>query len=145
MTPERLGKIRRLAEDERGHPEVRQRAREKYNSYRGSHPWLFEEEKPKPKPKPDPRVHGMRTDPAYEYYVFMDLSQWGRTKAGNNLAHIVFHKNVSYRIVLFQHKKSPTWGWMRVPIAADSVPTFSSKFATVGEAHADAWGSLMAS
>ena len=30
--------------------------------------------RPKPrKPPPDPRVHGMRTDPVYDYYVFTDL------------------------------------------------------------------------
>lgn len=144
MRIELLRKIKALADDERGHPEVRQRAQEKLDSYRGSHPFLFEDLKPKSRmTRPDPRVHGMRTDPAYEHFVFANLGLWDRTKSGNNLTHTIYYGGVTYRIVLFQHKKTPTWGWMRVPIdISGAEPTFSVKFRTMGEAHADAWRDL---
>lgn len=143
MNPSRLAKIKALADDERGHPEVRQRAREKLEAVRKSHPDLFSEApKWRDVPPVDPRVHGMRRDPAYEYYVFTDLSLWDETKSGHK-AHSVFHNGVNYRIVLFPHKKTPTWGWMRMDSRFGNA-VFSGRFATVGEAHGDAWANLMA-
>jgi hypothetical protein len=133
---DRISKIQALADDERGHPEVRQRAKE----------WLRAHHVKPPPPKfhdvkPTPVVHGMRRDPTYEYYVFTDLSLWDRTKSGNR-TYVVAHKGINYRIVLFQHKKSPTWGWMRATDGAE--PVFSGRFSTITEAQADSWADLMA-
>jgi hypothetical protein len=142
MNPARIAKIRALADDERGDPATRARAQEKLDAYRLSHPHLFEQPKHKfHDVRQDRRVHGMRLDPAYEYYIFTDLSLWSQTKAGNR-THTVYHKGINYRIVLFQHKKSPTWGWMRVSDYDGTV--FSGRFKTIGEAQADSWTSLMA-
>lgn len=145
MRIELVRKIQALADDTRGHPEVRQRAAEKIAELRRAYPHLFEPPKP-PKPefhdvRTDPRVHGMRTDPAYDYYIFTDLSLWDQTKAGNK-THTIYHKGINYRIVLFQHRKSPTWGWMQIGDPEGTV--FSGRFKTVGEAQGDSWASLMA-
>ena len=143
MNPDRIRKIQALADDARGDPATRARAQEKLAAYRKSHPHLFAAA---PKfhdvPPPDPRVYGMRVDPAYEYYVFTDLSLWNETRAGNKTT-TVYHKNIHYRIVLFQHKKSPTWGWMRVDNFHQTT-VFSGRFKTQGEAHSDSWADLMA-
>ena len=74
--------------------------------------------------------------------MFTDLSLWDRTKAGNNPTCIVYHKGISYRIVLFKHKRGDTYGWMRKN-TLDDTTEFSGRFRTLGEAHGDAWGSLM--
>ena len=83
MRPELIEKIKRLADDARGDPATFVSERRK-SSRRIvvliSH--LFETPKPKPSPR-DPRVHGMRTDPVYDYYVFTDLASWDKTKNGN--------------------------------------------------------------
>ena len=141
MNPARLAKIQALADDARGHPEVRQRAKEKLDAIRKTHPHLFPEPKFYDVPPPDPRVYGMRLDPAYEYYVFTDLSLWDETKSGNK-TRMVYHKGVNYRIVLFPHKKTPTWGWMRMDEKRGTT-AFSGRFRTIGEAHGDSWASLM--
>jgi hypothetical protein len=140
MRIELLRKIMALAADQRGDLATRQRAQEKLESYRVQYPHLFVVT-PTRKPPPDPRVHGMRTDPAYEYYVFTDLSLWDQTKSGNRV-HSIYHKGVTYKIVLFQHKKTPAWGWMRTSDYDGTV--FSRRFATLGEAHSDSWANLMA-
>ena len=140
MTPDRLEKIQRLADDARGHPQVRMRAQEKLAEVRLSHPHLFPKPKPPPPPKPpprDPRVDGMQTSPEFERRRFLDLGQWGRTKA-KNLIQTVYRGGIVYRVVLFEHKKSPTWGWMLVNELRETTE-FSGRFRTMGEAHADAW------
>ena len=142
MRPELIEKIKRLADDARGDPATRQRAQEKLEAYRGSFPHLFETPKPKPQPR-DPRVHGMRTDPVYDHYVFTDLASWDKTKNGN-LVYTVYHKGINYKIVLFKHKKTDTYGWMRVDTFNDTTE-FSGRFRTIGEAQGDAWATLMSS
>lgn len=142
MNPARIAKIKALAEDARGDPATRARAQEKLTVLRTLHPHLFEAEKPKfHNVQQDPRVHGMRRDQAYEYYIFTDLSLWGETKAGNKVHH-AYHKGIIYRIVLFQHHKTPTWGWMRINDTQGGT-VFSQRFGTMEEAHADAWANLM--
>ncbi len=140
MRDELLQKIRALADDERGDPATRARAQEKLEVYRSSHPHLFEAPKPR-RPPPDPRVHGLRTDPVYDYYVFTDLSHWNRTKNGN-LIYNVYHKGINYKIVLFKHKRTDTYGWMRVDTFNDTTE-FSGRFRTIGEAQGDSWADLM--
>ena len=144
MTPDRLEKIQRLADDARGHPEIRQRAKEKLAATRLSHPHLFAQPKPAfhDVPPPDPRVPGMKTSALYERQKFLDLGQWGRTKA-DNLIQTVYRGGIVYRVVLFQHKKTPTWGWMLINEFRDTTE-FSGRFRTLGEAHADAWAHVSA-
>lgn len=140
MRAELIQKIKRLADDARGDPATRARAQEKLAAYRGSHPHLFEEPKPR-KPPPDPLVRGMRTDPVYDYYVFTDLGRWGCTKSGN-LVFNIYHQGINYKIVLFKHKRTDTYGWMRVDTFNDKTE-FSGRFTTIGEAQGDAWANLM--
>ena len=140
MRLELIEKIKRLADDVRGDPATRARAQEKLEAYRGSHPHLFETPKPR-KPPRDPRVHGMRTDPVYDYHLFTDLGNWDRTRSGN-LVFNVYHKGVNYKIVLFKHKKTDTYGWMRIDTFNDRTE-FSGRFSTIGEAQGDSWASLM--
>ena len=83
----------------------------------------------------------MRTDPVYDYYVFTDLGRWGRTKSGN-LVFNIYHQGINYKIVLFKHKRTDTYGWMRVDTFNDKTE-FSGRFTTIGEAQGDAWASLM--
>lgn len=139
MTPQRLEKIQRLANDSRGDPATRAIAQAVLRRYA------------KPEPKPtfkdvprDPRVHGLRrNDPVYEYRVYCDLAQWDITKAGNP-TYVVYHKGISYRIVLFEYKRSNAWGWMRVDPYHDQTE-FSGRFHTIGEAQKNAWDTLMKS
>jgi hypothetical protein len=140
MNLARIAKIKALADDTRGDPATRQRAQEKLEAYRGSYPHLFETPKPR-KPPRDPRVYGMRTDPVYEYYLYTDLGRWGRSKNGN-LAFNIAHKGINYKIVLFKHKRTDTYGWMRVD-TFNNQTEFSGRFGTIGEAQGDAWANLM--
>jgi len=141
MRIELIRKIQALADDARGDPATRARAQEKLADIRKSHPHLFKEKITFRDVPPDPRVHGMRVDPAYEYFIFSDLNLWDETKAGNKTI-TIYHKGVNYRIVLFPHKKTATWGWMRVDNFHHQTE-FSGRFNTIGEAHADSWSSLM--
>jgi hypothetical protein len=140
MRAELIQKIKRLADDARGDPATRARAKEKLEAYRGSHPHLFETPKAG-KPPREPRVHGLRTDPVYDYYVFTDLGQWDKTKNGN-LTYLIYHKGINYRIILFKHKRTDTYGWLRVDTFNDKTE-FSGRFGTIGEAQGDAWATLM--
>jgi hypothetical protein len=153
MRIELIKKIQALANDARGDPATRARAQEKLASLRKTHPDLFHEADIKAKfggdprnqwrdVRPDPRVHGMRMDPAYEYFIFSDLNLWDETKTGNKTI-VLFHKGVNFRIVLFRHKKTPTWGWMRIDDFHHTTE-FSGRFKTIEEAQSDSWASLMA-
>jgi hypothetical protein len=140
LNPEKLKKIRALANDHRGDPATRAIAQAALKRYAQEPP------RPAPQPGADPRDHqhpGMRTSAEYDRFRFMDLSTWKITANGNQ-THLIVHKGKQYRIVLFRHKKRPTYGWMRIDVIADSDPVFSGAFRTIGEAHADAWKSLMA-
>ena len=137
MNPKTLDKIRALANDTRGDPATRSRAQEKLRE--------LGQEEPPPQPKlkraPANRLHpGMRTDPLYELRTFNDLTQWGTTKSGNFIHH-VYRYGITYRIVLFRHKKTDTFGWMRED-DLNGQTEFSDRFRTLGEAHADAWRNL---
>ena len=144
MTPSTLKKIQALADDARGNPAVRQRAAEKIAELRRSEPHLFAPPGPKfhDVPPADPRVPGMKTSPLYERQMFLDLGTWGKTR-NDNLIHTIYRGGVVYRVVLFQHKKTPTWGWMRIN-EFDNTTEFSGRFRTLSEAHADSWQSLNA-
>ncbi len=138
MTPEKLEKIRRLAEDIRGDPATRAIALAALKRYS--------------QPQPEP-VHvgaafsdlhnrpGVPRSAEWERQTFMNLYQWKRSKSGN-FHHSVSHKGRGYHIVLFPHKKTPTFGWLRDSDGLETV--WSGRFRTIGEAHANAWASLMA-
>jgi hypothetical protein len=140
MTPAKLAKIRALADDVRGDPAIRAVAQA-----------ILRQHAPSPEPRrgfhdvppvADQRHPGMRTSPQYDQYCFMDLGSWKLT-SNNNPTFVVVRKGRSYRIVLFRHKKTPTYGWMRIDTITGETE-FSSKFRTQSEAHADAWKSLIA-
>jgi hypothetical protein len=139
MTPQKLAKIRRLAEDTRGDPATRAIAQAALKRYA--------EEQPKPQfrdvpPWEDRRVPGMKTSAEHERFMFMDIGAWRKSANGNPVFNIA-RGGILYRIVIFRHKKTPTWGWMRVNTSNDETD-FSSRFATMGEAHSAAWRMLTA-
>lgn len=136
MTPERLAKIRALAEDPRGDPATRMIAQTALKRYAPRFTDV-----PHDRPAFTNQLHpGMKTSPEYDRYKFMNLGAWKRT-SNDNLTIVVTHGSSAYRIVLFKHKKTPTWGWMRIDMFTD-VTEFSGKFKTITEAHAAAWNSL---
>lgn len=123
-------KIRAIAEDQRGDPATRAAAQRKLASF-----------KPAWTPPPNKRHPGLWPSPEHERYTFMDLSNWNRTVNGNR-SHVITHKGVTYRVVLFEYKKIPDYGWSRFEtVMRDAV--FSGRFHTLGEAHRDAWTQLM--
>lgn len=138
MTPAKLAKIRALAADTRGDPATRAIAQAALKRYAAEPP---ESVKVRPNPS-DPRHPGMRTSPEYDRFRFMDIGAW-KTTAKGNPTYLIVVKGRSFRIVMFQHKKRPTHGWMRVDTITDEVE-FSRSFSTLQEAHEDAWNSLMA-
>jgi hypothetical protein len=139
MTPEKLAKIRAIAEDPRGHPNVRANAKR-----------ILDEHEPEPTfsdikfddaPRSPPHPNMYASD-EYDRFRFMNLAQWGRSKNGN-LIHTFTHKRVEYRMVLFAHKTKPTFGWLRIDTKkSDSVFSWMP-YNTLAEAHRDAWEHLM--
>jgi hypothetical protein len=121
----KLEKIRALAEDPRANPYMREIARKLLP----------------PEPRPNKRNPGLQPSFDYERYTFMDLSNWSRTANGNR-SHVVTHKNKAYRIVLFEYKSTQDYGWLRIGVG-DPLRDFSGRFYSLGEAHRDAWASLM--
>jgi hypothetical protein len=139
LTPEKLAKIRALADDPRGDPATRAIAQAALKRYAEPEPEPAFYDVP---PYRNQQHPGMRTSPEYDRHRFMDLGAWKTTTNGNP-TFVVVRKGRSFRIVLFRHKKTPTHGWMRVDTINDTTE-FSGRFRTIGEAHADAWSSLMA-
>jgi hypothetical protein len=140
LTPDKLAKIRALANDPRGDPATRaiaQAALKRYATLQQDAN-LGAQARYAHNP-PNPR---MQNTPEYNRFRFMDLGSW-RMTANGNPSHLIVHKGKSYRVVLFRHKKRPTHGWMRVDTITDKTE-FSGAFTTREEAHADAWKSLMA-
>ena len=127
MDPAKLAKIKALAEDARGDPKLRAIAQR-----------FFDENKPSPS-TPKSNIHpGLRTSQEYERFLFMNLANWGKSKTGNYV-HDVSWNGALYTIILFKHKQTPTYGWLRTHGAAKA---FSGKYGTLVEAHRSAWDSL---
>lgn len=124
MTPERLAKIRALAEHPSTNPRMREIAKRILNEH-----WTPPPNKPNP---------GTRTSEEYDRFIFMDLDNWGQSASGNYV-HTTKWENRDYRFVLFKHKKTPTWGWLRVDIKTESETWSRNKYATLREAHESAW------
>lgn len=137
MNPDKLAKIKALAEDSRGDPATREIARRAYARY-AKEPF---QETPRWEPPRNPQHEGLKTGAEYDKFRFMDLGSWRTAKATGNPWHITKHKGIAYHFVLFRHKKSPTWGWVRTNQITDHVE-FSGRFATLAEAHANAWTML---
>jgi hypothetical protein len=135
MTFEKLAKIRALADDPRGDPATRAIAQAALKRYA--------QEKPKPKAASfiDTRHPGMKTSAEYDRYRFMDLGSWRKTASGNPTFTIAIRGKM-WRVVLFKHKKTPTYGWMRIDVFSEETPEFSGRFATMAEAHEDLWNIL---
>jgi hypothetical protein len=137
MTPDKLEKIRRLAEDVRGDPATRAIAQAALKRYA----------QPQPKPKfrdvpPRPEtVPGVRPSADYNQYTYLNLGLWRKSTSGNP-TRVIDHRGRTYRVVIFKHKKTPTWGWMRADVDTEDT-VFSSRFTSMAEAHRDSWSSLM--
>jgi hypothetical protein len=138
MTPQRLAKIRALATDMRGDPATRMVALEILRRYEKVEEPAFYDVKDEPQNPANPR---MRNSDEYERYRFMSLRDWRRSAAGNPV-HVFTLKGRPYRVTLFKHKKTPTWGWLRVDLRTDE-EIWSGRFSTIEEAHKAAWTSLM--
>ena len=137
MHPRILEKIRAVASDPRGDPRTREIAQR----------MLAEHERPPPPPPEPPRynsrIHpGLEKTPEFIRFKFMSLDNWGRTKNGN-LIHTTSIKGREYKIVLFSHKKTPTYGWMQIDPESDTTVFSDTKYATMIEAHQAAWQRLM--
>jgi hypothetical protein len=139
VTPDRLAKIKAMAEDARGDPATRAIAQSILKRYA--------QEPPKPEFRDveykDPRHPGVRTGADYEKWRYMDLSAWRKTGNGNPACLVTGLDGRPYRIVLFRHKKTPTFGWMVVDIDRDETEFSNHKFTSMAEAHKDAWKNLM--
>ena len=134
MKPDKLAKIRALAADKRGDPATRQVAIEILKRYEA-----FVDDEPTWTPPPkNPSGPGNTFD--YEKQAFMSLRDWKRSTAGN-FVHTCTFKGRAYRVVIFKHKKTPTYGWLRVDIMRDE-EVWSGRFRDIQEAHQDAWKNL---
>ena len=162
MTPDKLAKIKALAEDPRGDPATREIARRAYaryakeesftcpscgavshnhNDIRERYCGACHQFKDVPPWTPHNEQHpGLKTGAEYDKFRFMELGSWRKSVNGNPWI-ITKHKGVGYRFVLFKYKKSPTWGWMRVNTISEHTE-WSGRFATIAEAHTDAWKAL---
>ena len=136
MTPQRLAKIRALATDLRGDPATRMVALEILRRYEPEPE--FHDVEDKPQNPPNPR---MRNSDEYEHHMFMSLRNWGKS-ANGNFVHSFTHKGRAYRVVLFKHKKTPTYGWLLVDIAR-GVEEWSGRFNSMPAAHVNAWAKIM--
>ena len=132
MTPEKLEKIRRLAEDPRGDPATRTIAIAALKRYA--------KDLKEPEPAREPFNKAPPKSAEYERHRFMALNHWRRSKNGNFFQTIT-HKGRGYRIILFTHKRGGTYGWLRASEGLGEV--WSGRFPTIGEAHANAWLKLM--
>lgn len=129
MTPDRLAKIRALAEDERGNANVRAIAQK----------ILAKHEKAPPRRRaPDGPVPGIMPSEDQERWVFMQLDQWHHNAKGNYV-HSLTWKGRRYRFVLFKFKRTQNWGWLRFDILADTESWGRNQFADLREAHESAW------
>jgi hypothetical protein len=146
---ELIMEIAALAGDERAHPAVRQVAFNKLAAFQETHPHLFwmpgQDEPREPEPGPP-----MWTDVPYASDVasaasappppsgppawFTDLSGWDTTTKGNPTIVITESGKPDYRIVLFAHKRSPTFGWLRINTSPDIEVFSQTRYATRDEA-----------
>jgi hypothetical protein len=135
MITDKLAKIRALADDPRGDPATRAIAQAALKRY-------AEEVNARPKPDApqfvDRRHPGMKTSPEYDRYRFLDLGSWRKTVNGNPTFSITIKGKV-WKVVLFQHKKTLTYGWMRVNVITEETEFSGRKFSTMAEAHQDIW------
>jgi hypothetical protein len=128
-------KIALLASDERAHLRIREIAFEKLAAFKLSHPHLFVLATPKPALRQAQDegendaswsdvadVPGARTEPAplsaRDRARFMDAQNWRETSNGN-VSILITVKEVEYRVVLFKHKKTPTFGALRINTKTD--------------------------
>jgi hypothetical protein len=135
VTPDKLAKIRALAEDMRGDPATRMIALKILARYAKDEEPVFHDVPPAPE-----NPAGMHNAPEYERYTFMSLRNWGRSKNGN-FVHTTSHKGRGYRVVLFPYKKTPTFGWVRTDVATNQ-EVWSGRFSDLEGAHRNAWESL---
>ena len=60
-----------------------------------------------------------------------------------DLIYSVYHKGISYKLVLFKHKRTRHFWMDACPDTFNNQTVFSGRFGTIGEAQGDSWASLM--
>ena len=140
-TAAQVAKIKAVADDARGHPAVRKIAIDKLEALRRSHPHLFHRPASAASASQG-ATRGRAPAPVKGKARFLDLANWRET-ANGNVSIVITVRGVEYRVVLFQHKQTPTWGWLIID-TDDGEETFSGRYPTRDEAHMDAWEALCA-
>ena len=114
MTPCRpaaqIAKIKAVADDVRGHPAIRRVAQDKLEARR-SHPHLFQSSARARAADGLEPLCGRRG----AELEFMDPSNWTATANGNASIFLTL-RGVELRVVLFDHKKTSTWGWLIIEL-----------------------------
>jgi hypothetical protein len=140
----------------RANPRMREIALDKLAAFRISHPHLFLEVEKSAGSWSDVADVGGDDDASWKAAEaarlaktrtrFMDMDNWRESGAGNPTIGNVAMKGVEYRVVLFRHKKTPTFGYLIIEVDADEdAETFSNvRYATQNEAHRAAWEALCA-
>lgn len=141
-------KIARLAGDERGDPRIREIAHAKLANLKAAYPHLFVLETPT-EPAPWSDVADVADGappsppPTKGKARFMDIRNWDVTAAGNATITVTV-RGVGFKVVLFKHKRTPTWGYLLIDTDTD-VETFSNvRYPTEVGAHEAAWEALEA-
>jgi hypothetical protein len=134
VIPSKIEKIRAMAQDTRGDPATRAIAQQILERY--------QEQEPVKTPPRNQRHPGLRPTFEHQRYRFMDLEQWKVTANGNRTI-LVGPYGPSYRVTLFKHKKTPTYGWLVLDVLTEETIFSKSKYATLGEAHRGSWDHLM--
>ena len=151
---EQILKIARLAGDERAHPMMRQVAFDKLATFQETHPHLFwtpGQDEPVGAPMwadvPDapgsaapPHPTPSSGSPAW----FTNLNDWGKTSNGNPTIVVCEPGKPDYRTVLFAHKRTPTFGWLRIDASTDIEVFSQTRYATRDEALRASWEALCA-
>jgi hypothetical protein len=153
-----IRKIALVAGDERGHPRIREIAFGKLAAFKISHTHLFvlpmSEDDPEGEDDAPPwsdvaDVEGVRGPPppapltAKDRARFMDAQNWRETTNGN-VSILIMVNDIEYRVVLFKHKKTPTFGALRIDTDTDQTTFMHGWWLTREEARLGAWQELAA-
>lgn len=75
---------------------------------------------------------------------FLDINRWRQTANGNLSTLVAMARGQGCRIVLFQHKKTPTFGRLRIDLETDEEVFSKVRYATRDAALEGAWRDLCA-
>jgi hypothetical protein len=83
----------------------------------------------KPEPPKNPQHPGMRKSNEWLQARFFDINRWRKTAKGDLSMEIEDVRGDEWRIVIYQRKKSPSYGWMRTNLRTDVVVSADGCFA----------------